>query len=146
MNNKINKLNNNIKNSLNKVENLDFSDLNYLLDIPNSEKVYCHYKWGLNISNKIQFHTWPKTMKKYWLENNDIYIEKIFSEKPNRWYWNDLLKSIMNYANENNKNIVLRPRAEKRLNQKQLIEWYERNWFIMMDLEYEMMYRKPDNI
>lgn len=72
-------------------------------------------------------------MKKYNLYEDDIFLEKIYSEKPWRWYWNYLLWELIEYANSRNKSIVLKANAEKRLSQADLIKWYERNWFIIMD-------------
>lgn len=93
------------------------------------EWIFENNKWFLNLSNRIEVNTWKNIMVKYWLNENDIFLEKIETTKPNKWYGNDLLNELINYAKANNKNILLKARAEKRISQKNLENWYKRKNF-----------------
>jgi len=116
---------------------INYSELTQKLNTPKSGKyLFENEKGFLMLSNEIEFHLGKKLMKEYWFNENDIYLEKIYSNKPNKWYWNYLLNMLLDYAKATNKHIILSARAEKRLSQKQLEEWYKRNWFKKIEWEF----------
>lgn len=70
-----------------------------------------------------------KIREKLWLNENEIFLDTIYSENKWKWEWTKILKELTNYADKNWKHITVTPIAENTINQKRLTEWYKNIWF-----------------